>query len=138
MCRYEDLPEGRMTTAEITQDGERLIFLLRGEHAFPRTASVHDACFHVLFQEDKRAAVSARIENGMLRYYHTDVKNYDYLPAEGYAVHKSASSFVDRSRKEKATRETCFHLIKMSPSLISDSAKAEEYLRSVLAYLKTR
>ena len=112
-----------------------LVFDLKSGGPFPRQVSVHDACFHVLFREDGTVRLSSRIESGTVRFYHTDLKNYEYLPAEGYAIHRSASAFVDKSRKEKAGRETCFHRFLLSDAFFEDKAMQEAYLRSVLQFL---
>lgn len=43
-----------------------------------------------------------------LRHFFQDYRNYWYLPAEDEAVHKDVAVFVDRERREKATRENCY------------------------------
>ena len=137
MLRYGEFMSGACTIDAITCDGERMVCDLKSDHRFPRDVSVHDTPFHIVFHENGTVRLSSRLTDGRLRYYHTDVEQYEYLPEEGYAVHKSAAQFVDPSRKEKAVRENCFHLVSAPEQLLSDRAKAEAYLNSVLDYLKS-
>ena len=123
---------------ELSFDDERIVYRISAPYRFPISVSVHDACFHIRFLEEGIVLLSARILDGCLRYYHTDFSQYEYLPVEGYAIHRSAAHFVDRSRREKATRSTCFHLVKFTEELVRDEGKAKAYLRSVLRYLGTR
>ena len=139
LLRYRDFLDGKQCEIlDVSTDEERLIYTLSCAYTFPREISVHDTCFHMRFSENGEVLLSARIENGNLRCYHTDLKNYEYLPAEGYAVHRSAAAFVDKARKENAARETCFHLAAFTEEMLTDRKRSEAYLRSVLEYLKTR
>ena len=138
MLRYDSFLEGQFAISDVRLDEDHLIYTLDAEYAFPRPVSVHDASFHLRFEESGRVLLSARIYRQMLRYYHTDPENYEYLPLEGFAIHKSASSFVDPGRKEKATRENCFHLVRADEGFLRDPGKAEAYLRAVMGFLRSR
>lgn len=81
-----------------------------------------------------RAAIKARIEQGSLRMYHTDYHNYLWLPAEGYAVHKSVASYVAASRKTAADRNNCYTYIPFNEKFIGNTEKMSKYLVSVLQY----
>ena len=137
LLSYAGVLQGECSIADVRADGERLIYKLLSPHCFPKELSAHDACFHLRFCADRTVLISARIEDGTLRFYHTDIANYEYLPAEGFAVHKSAAMFVDKSRREKAARETCFHRVKYTEAFLTDAKTQEAYLSSVLAYLRT-
>lgn len=45
---------------------------------------------------------------GTLKFYYPDYKQYYYLPEEDEAIHQSLAAFVDKSRRIKATKETCY------------------------------
>ena len=134
---YADFLDQGARIREVTPDEERVIFRLHYPDGFPVGFSVHDSGFHLRFSEDGTVLLSSRICNGSIRYYHTDVKNYWYLPLEGYAIHKSAAQYVDKSRREKAVRENCYHLVPVSPAFLQDPAMLDGYLKSVLAYFAT-
>ena len=137
LLHYADFLDQGAEIREVTTDEERVIFRLHYPDGFPAGLSVHDSGFHLRFSEDGTVLLSSRIYNGSLRYYHTDVKNYRYLPLEGYAIHKSAAQYVDKSRREKAVRENCYHLVSVSPAFLQDPAMLDGYLKSVLAYFAT-
>ena len=42
------------------------------------------------------------------KYFYPDYKNYYYLPLEDRAIHKSVASYVEKSYRKKATKETCY------------------------------
>jgi len=48
------------------------------------------------------------VYQGELKYFFVDYKNYYYLPAEDYAIHKSVGEFVDRKARRRATAATCY------------------------------
>ena len=137
LLHYADFLDQGARIREVTTDEERVIFRLHYPDGFPVGFSVHDSGFHLRFFFFLTVLLSSRICNGSIRYYHTDVKNYWYLPLEGYAIHKSAAQYVDKSRREKAVRENCYHLVPVSPAFLQDPAMLDGYLKSVLAYFAT-
>ena len=52
--------------------------------------------------------VTAELYEGELKYFFADYKNYYYLTAEDYAVHKSVGEFVERKARKQATARTCY------------------------------
>ena len=69
--------------------------------------------------------------HGMARLYFLDYKNYDYLPAEDTAVHKSVAAYIDKSQREKATPETCYSKVAVDDAFLH-SDQLPEYLTHVL------
>lgn len=45
---------------------------------------------------------------GELNHYFKNYKDYYYLPAEDMIVHKSVAIYVDKSARQKATKQNCF------------------------------
>lgn len=43
-----------------------------------------------------------------LKYFMEDYKNYYYLPAEDYAIHKSVGEYVDSAHRQKAKKNNCY------------------------------
>lgn len=68
---------------------------------------------------------------GMARLYYLDYKNYDYLPEEDMAVHKSVAGYVDKSHRQKATPETCYSKVAVDDVFLH-SDQLPEYLTHVL------
>lgn len=48
------------------------------------------------------------VTEGTLKHFYSDYKNYYYIPAEDMAIHKSVSSYMDASARQKATRDKCY------------------------------
>lgn len=48
------------------------------------------------------------VAEGTLKHFYSDYKNYYYIPAEDMAIHKSVSSYMDASARQKATRDNCY------------------------------
>ncbi len=46
--------------------------------------------------------------SGTLKHFFSDYRNYYYLPFEDMAIHKSAGSGVDKTRRKNAKPETCY------------------------------
>ncbi len=114
-----------------------VLYRLRLSGSFDGSVSILDGIFRLDVSGDN-ACLTAAIENGKIRVYHTDTENYYYLPLEGYSVHRTMAQYVDRTRKEKAVRENCFHLVTYNRSFTEDQKTASKYISSVLRYLLSR
>ena len=91
--------------------------------------------FFTITGEGKEAVISVRTEEGNMRMYHKDYRNYVYLPKEGYAVHKSIGAYIASSRKTAAEKNNCYTYVAFNENLTADSDKVKRYLLSVLEYL---
>ncbi|MDO4620936.1 MAG: ribonuclease H-like domain-containing protein [Lachnospiraceae bacterium] len=131
--------DGRYELEDAVCENDLLICTLRlKDFSYPGAFSVHDEIYHLRLENDLVRLGIHLNEKKQIRVYHTDLKNYAYLPQEGYAVHKSVAQYVDSSRKEKAVRANCFHFISYSDNLIRNRKMLEEYLQTVLQFLKSR
>ncbi len=68
----------------------------------------HETELSVLYVEGSSARLSVRMFRGRLKHYFKDWKEYDYLPLEDQAIHRSVASFVDPAYRQKATAATCY------------------------------
>lgn len=133
---FLSLLDGRFRLLQAEREGDLLQYRLGLNGSFAGNASIHDAPFH-LTCHGTEAGLGVHVSGGQLRVYHTDTANYRYLPEEGYAVHVSVARYVDKSRKEKAVRTNCFHLVPYSDAFLTDEKRINSYLRSVLSYLRS-
>ena len=131
---YLDFFRGKFELAGAEIEDGLLIYRLMLAEKVPKKASLHDGPFHVILS-GKEAHLSAAIFDGRLRHYYADTENYEYLPEEGCAIHKSMASLVDRSRREKATRENCFTYVSAAFAENGDEKRLREYLSAVISYL---
>ena len=127
------------------------VFTMRLSVPAERETVFYDDPFRLRLSGDE-AVLSAAIRSGCLKRFYPDYQNYEYLPLEGYAVHKSLASLIPKSRRQKAVRETSFQLIPseilfphdessvIGPDSPSAAQKKEErqkaYLSSAIDYLK--
>ena len=121
--------------AEVSED--LVIFRIRTLRNMPCRIAFHDGPFH-LTAAGRTAALSSRIEDGKIRFYHDDIRNYVYLPHEGYAIYRTMAEFVDRSHREKATRENCYTYAFPAPAFLEDPEQVRIYVKAALIYLGSR
>ena len=76
-----------------------------------------------------------RSDGGSFYMYHSDFENYDYLPGEGFAVHRSLTSYVASDRKVKATRDNCYTRIPCGTLLQGNEKTLKKYTEKTVAYL---
>lgn len=70
--------------------------------------------------------------DGMARLYYADYKNYEYLPEEDMAIHKSLSACVDPAHKQKATPETCYTRVAVTDDFLH-STQLAQYVSHMLS-----
>ncbi len=71
-----------------------------------RIVASKDECY--LNIEGNKVTLRVPMIEGELKYFYANYKDYYYLPAQDQAIHKSISSFVDKSHREQAKAETCY------------------------------
>lgn len=88
-------------------DRQELLMKLRLPTALPiPLANLANGCY---FSAEKNEAVlKAPLYEEEMKYFYSNYKDYYYLPLEDVALHKSVSSFVDKSRRTQATASTCY------------------------------
>jgi len=131
---YMALYEGRWTLSKAWCEADFLFFELCLPKPVPKAVSCRDGVIHTHF-EGNTARIASPIMHGHLHLYYPDYKNYDYLPLEGHALHKSLSRFVESTRREPAQRETAFGLIPFDDDLIKNERRLTQYLTSLITYL---
>ena len=66
-----------------------------------------DGLVHLTAFENS-ATLTVQIYEGELKYFYDNYKDYYYLPAEDYAIHKSVANFVDKEYRVKAKLSNCY------------------------------
>lgn len=119
---------------KIEKSDQELLLTLMAEDVFPYFLKIKKSVFSM---EYTNASLLVRIPivDGYLRMYYRNYEDYYFLPAEGYAVHRSLSDFVEKSHRVKASPETCYTLIPFSEKLFENGAKLNNYCRTILKYL---
>ena len=130
---YLDLFSGDDELLDRSVRDDSLVLTFRLRSALPRVFSLHAAPFYLTGSKE-RLVLSSHIENEKVRLYFSDFRSYEFLPNEGYAVHRSVSSFVRSSRRIPATRDTAYSLMPASYAL-SDPERARSFAKAALSYL---
>lgn len=101
----------------------------------PTEIDITDEVFRLVSLGDA-VRLEVTCDGSVLRRYYTDYENYDFLLSEGYAAHRSLTSYVAADRKEKAVRANCFSLIPVTSVFPDRQERLKKYIQSVLGYLK--
>ena len=134
MLGYLKLKEGGFKLRGSNFDGESLILQAALPYSLPAPFSNSTEEFYITGQENIVSIMTYPV-NGRIRQYYSDYKKYDYLPGEDMAVPKALGSFLDKSLKRPATRDTCYTWFPCSQSFLDDQEKQKQYFLHTIAYL---
>ena len=127
----QGLQKGDVRLLEARKEEEGLLCLFALDAALPGEITLADHWFRLVTRGGSGEALIVA-QQGRCRLYHEDYKNYDYLPSEDMAIHKSLSSFMDLALKVPATRQNCYTWVDCTGELAADKEKAALVLRSNL------
>lgn len=86
----------------------------------------------VVAGSDRQAQATFPLENGCLRMYYPNYKDYYYLPTEDMAIHKSVGAYVDKKNRTQATKENCFTRFPCTIDFMQNRRQIEDYIRHCL------
>ena len=104
---YTDIFEKSFRILQAEVDGGLLHIRLQIAADLPVPVSYGNDLVHLAASGDT-ATLSVHIYEGELKYFYENYKDYYYLPAEDYAIHKSVAGFVDKDYRVKAKPATCY------------------------------
>lgn len=107
ILNYTSLSEHAAAVLSCSVSEDTLTIQCQADCRFPVTVTITQSHFSCILHED-RMTFSVPLYSGQLCHFYADYRNYFYLPAEGYAVHKKVGQFVDPGHRVKATKETAF------------------------------
>ncbi len=79
--------------------------------------------------KEETLMVEIPLEQGYLKNYYENHKDYYYLPLEDTAIHKSVGSFVDKKLRKQATQYTCYTKFCPQDQFAQNSTQAENYFQ---------
>lgn len=74
-------------------------------------------------------SVSIHAPDGILKNYYANYKDYYYLPHEQTAVHKSVGTYVDKSRRQPASPDTCYTKFAVTESFLNSPEEIGKYIQ---------
>lgn len=127
LCNYAAFFNGAYTvtkTALSEKDG--LEFVITPNVYLPKPLNYEAFGFRMAVSPSE-VHILAPVYDGKLRYYHSDFKNYVYLPKEDYAIPKSMASYIDRNHWIKTSRENCYTWFPLDDGFANDIDGQKQY-----------
>lgn len=104
---YSKLNNNKFTIKSLTKTADTLTISFSLLLALPR--EIRRKKDGIYFQIEKNSGIfSLPILRQELKFFYPNYKDYYYLPAEDYAIHKSIAQFVEKDYRKKATAKTCY------------------------------
>ncbi len=107
VLHYADLENMNFAIQNVCCDGKLLRLTAKTQCTFPVPVQFSAQGADIAVSE-RQIQVTVPVFQGELFYFYPDYKNYFYLPAEGYAVHKKIAQFVDKEHRVKAAPASAF------------------------------
>ncbi|MEQ2372185.1 ribonuclease H-like domain-containing protein [Blautia sp. CLA-JM-H16] len=73
-------------------------------------------------------------QNGRLKQYYSNYKDYDYIPSEDTAIPKTLSACMNKKLRKPAKKDTCYTWFSVTEDFLKDPSKQKVYLRHCLPY----
>lgn len=134
MLGYLCLIEGGYLVSEARFNGEQLLLNLELPFTLPREFSNGSNGFYIT-GHDREVRLSVRAENGRVRQYYENYKDYYYLPGEDSAIPRSLGAYLDKSLRKPARRETCYTWFDCTGDFLTSREKQLQYLSHSLGFL---
>jgi len=105
---YDQLLHGNYSVTDLSLDSEnRIFFSLSLAEKLPISFYVNEYGIEIKGSE-YLCTIKIPLFEGTLKHYMNDYKNYYYLPYEDTVVLKSIAASMDKSYRERATRDNCY------------------------------
>ena len=112
---------------------DQLVFTMEIPYILPAEFSNHSEEFYIIGQKS-RVRLLVKAQNGRLKQYYSNYKDYDYIPSEDTAIPKSLSACMDKKLRRPAKRETCYTWFPVTDDFIQNPLKQKTYLKHCLPY----
>jgi uncharacterized protein len=107
ILNYVDLFEQPFRIMQAGVDKDILSIRFETSALLPVRINIGSDPAHLTVYENT-AILTVHIYEGELKYFYDNYKDYYYLPAEDYALHKSLACFVDKDYRVKAKPSNCY------------------------------
>lgn len=107
MMAYLKFFDGAFTVTDAFFDGDDYRLSLKLDHfiQIPVTANTPLYRFNISAYTGE---IVVPAFCGELKYFYDNYKDYEYLPVEDEAIHKSVAAYVDKKYRQRATRQNCY------------------------------
>ena len=112
---------------------DQLAFTIKTNYDLPVKFSNHSEEIYIIGQNN-RVRLLVKSQNGRLKQYYSNYKDYDYIPSEDTAIPKTLSACMDKKLRRPAKRETCYTWFPVTEAFLHDPLKQKTYLKHCLPY----
>ena len=113
---------------------DQLAFTIKTNYDLPVEFSNHSEEFYIIGQNN-RVRLLVKSQNGRLKQYYSNYKDYEYLPGEDQAIPKSLSRYMDKSLRMPATPQTCYTWFQCDKNFLNSTSMQMQYLTHSLPCL---
>ncbi|MGN0466623.1 MAG: ribonuclease H-like domain-containing protein [Lachnospiraceae bacterium] len=104
---YHDLSDGNFSITNLRCTKNILSISFSLPQSLPKEIRRKKEGIYFHIEKDK-GILSVCLCEEELKFFYPNYKEYYYLLAEDYAIHKSIAQFVDKNYRKKATAKTCY------------------------------
>ena len=112
---------------------DQLAFTIKTNYDLPVEFSNHSEEFYIIGQNN-RVRLLVKLQNGRLKQYYSNYKDYDYIPSEDTAIPKTLSACMDKKLRRPAKRDNCYTWCPVTEAFLHDPLKQKTYLKHCLPY----
>lgn len=134
MLGYLCLFDGEYEPYYAELEDENLFLRLQLPCMLPAEFSNGDHMFYLTGKDDTIRLI-IQTQQGRLKQYYPDYKDYYYLTEEDCVIPRSLGSGIDKKHKKAATKDTCYTWFCCDESFLNDPKKQKQYLVHTLPYL---
>lgn len=89
------------------EEKEEFLITLQNDYVVPKKLSAKSDIFHMVISPET-TVIRVPVVIDELKFFHSNYKDYYYLPNEDMAIHKSVATFVDSDYREKCRAFNCY------------------------------
>lgn len=134
LMSYPALLDEKFTVSSVFIENDQFVAHLHLNMQIPVKFSCEKADIFLTL-ENSNAILVCPLENGHLKHYHKDYKNYYYLPMEDIVIHKSMKSFVDTSSLIRADKDHCYSKFVPGENFLSNETDVTHYCSDIIYYV---
>ena len=137
LMSYPALLDGKFTLSSYSIENDEFHAYLNLDHEVPVCGNYKKSGI-CLTLKHSNAVLTYPLDDGHLKHYHRDYKNYYYLPMEDLVIHKSMKSFVDTSSLVRADKDNCYSKFVPGDNFLSNENDVLSFCGDMIYYLLSK
>ncbi len=137
LMSYPALLDGKFTLSSYSIENDEFHAYLNLDHEVPVCGNYKKSGI-CLTLKHSNAVLTYPLDDGHLKHYHRDYKNYYYLPMEDLVIHKSMKSFVDTSSLVRADKDNCYSKFVPGDNFLSNENDVLSFCSDIIYYLLSK